>query len=388
MSFHFYRTRPVLLPALLLVLLISTSPMIQAHAKHSSPSPKAVTTVTHDHDDDHDLITLSPAQQQRAGIEIRTVTLSTPPKSWNVPAIIRPHQNHTYALSLPMNAQVLQRHVSLGQSVRIGDPLFTLRSEELAFAQHEWLSRYDEWQRIQTIGKNNAGNDVYNRVRQQVWDAEARLRRFGITPSEVTTRTHFGEHVLLSPFAGTVIDDALSLGKHIPQGEILLTLSDLSQQLADVYLPSTQGVTQPQACQAQQLTQAGAYRTIRSQRHLPQYTDKGGQALLQVSFDSGDQPLLINSHASVLVECPSSTQLTALPEQALVMSAEGEWQVFIEVATGQYEATTVERDAIDVRNMQRQVLVAGLNEGQRVVIAGAFFIAAEAAKDGFDAHNH
>lgn len=388
MSFYLYRTRPVLLPALLLVLLISTSPMIQAHAKHSSPSPKAVTTVTHDHDDDHDLIALSPAQQRRAGIRIQTVTLSAHPLSWNVPAIIRPHPNHTYVISLPMNAQILQRHVSLGEPVHVGDPLFTLRSEELAFAQHEWLSRQDEWQRIQAMGKRNAGNDLYNRVRQQAWDAEARLRRFGITPSEVTTRTHFGEHVLLSPFAGTVIDDALSLGKHTPQGEVLLTLSDLSQQMADVYLPTTQPIARQQQCQAQQLTQTGISMAILTQRQHPQHTDNTGQALMQVTIDSGDQPLLINSHASVSLRCPSSTLTTPLPEQALVMSPEGEWQVFVEVTTGQYDAVTVGRGATTNEGTQRQVLVTGLNEGQHVVIAGAFFIAAEATKDGFDAHNH
>lgn len=388
MSFYLYRTRPVLLPALLLALLLSTSPMIQAHAKHGSHSPKAATTVALDHDDDHDLITLTPSQQQRAGVVIRTVTVSAQPIRWNVPAIIRPHPDHTYVITLPMNAQILQRHTSLGQKVSIGDPLFTLRSEALAFAQHEWLSRQDEWQRIQTMGKRNAGNELYNRVRQQAWDAEARLRHYGINPSAVSDRASVGEHVVTSAFSGTVIDDALMLGEYVDQGEALLTLSDLSRPMADVYLPTTLPMASRQQCQVQQLEHEGTQVAILTQRLLPLYSDKTGQARMQVTLDSANEALLINRYATASLVCPSAILTTPLPEQALVMSAEGQWQVFIEVSTGQYDAVTVERGALMGQGEQRQVLVAGLNDGQRVVVSGAFFIAAEAAKDGFDAHNH
>jgi len=74
----------------------------------------------------------------------------------------------------------------------------------------------------------------------------------------------------------------------------------------------------------------------------------------------------------------------AVPESALMRGADGDWTVYVEAAEGEYESVEVELG----RSIGGLREVSGLAEGQRVVLRGAFFVASEIAKGGFDPHNH
>ena len=88
--------------------------------------------------------------------------------------------------------------------------------------------------------------------------------------------------------------------------------------------------------------------------------------------------------ADVYINIPSKSEVFALPEQSLVRSTDGDWQVFVEQEPGHFVAVEVEPE----RQLGRWRVVTGIEPGLRVVTAGAFFIASELAKSGFSAHNH
>jgi hypothetical protein len=73
-----------------------------------------------------------------------------------------------------------------------------------------------------------------------------------------------------------------------------------------------------------------------------------------------------------------------LPLNALLRSADGDWQVFVEHEPGEFEPKEVEI----VRHMGGRVQIEGLESGSRVVTQGAFFVQSELAKSGFAVHNH
>ena len=73
-----------------------------------------------------------------------------------------------------------------------------------------------------------------------------------------------------------------------------------------------------------------------------------------------------------------------VPESALMQDDEQNWTVFVEVESGHYQQTVVNRGV----SRGDRVAISGLDEGTRVVTSGAFFLAAELAKSGFDIHNH
>ncbi len=80
----------------------------------------------------------------------------------------------------------------------------------------------------------------------------------------------------------------------------------------------------------------------------------------------------------------TSEPVLAVPETALMRGADGDWTVYVEEAEGEYEPVEVELG----RSIGGLREVSGLAAGQRVVLRGAFFVASEIAKGGFDPHNH
>jgi len=68
----------------------------------------------------------------------------------------------------------------------------------------------------------------------------------------------------------------------------------------------------------------------------------------------------------------------------LMRGADGDWTVFIEHEPGQFEPQEIELG----RSLGQWREITGLEAGIRVVTKGAFFVASQIAKGGFDPHNH
>ena len=73
-----------------------------------------------------------------------------------------------------------------------------------------------------------------------------------------------------------------------------------------------------------------------------------------------------------------------VPDSALMRSADGDWTVFVEEAPGQFKQTEVEL----VGSSLGRKVIEGIPTGTPIAVAGAFFIASEMAKSGFDPHDH
>jgi hypothetical protein len=63
---------------------------------------------------------------------------------------------------------------------------------------------------------------------------------------------------------------------------------------------------------------------------------------------------------------------------------EQNWTVFVEVNPGHFRQTVVNRGVA----RGARVAISGIEEGTVVVTQGAFFLASELAKSGFDIHDH
>jgi len=88
--------------------------------------------------------------------------------------------------------------------------------------------------------------------------------------------------------------------------------------------------------------------------------------------------------ASVTFSLPLADGWLVVPESTLTRGPDGDWQLFTELAPGRYRPREVEVGP----QLEGERLVRGLPEGTRVVANGAFFLAGEMAKSGFDVHAH
>ena len=86
----------------------------------------------------------------------------------------------------------------------------------------------------------------------------------------------------------------------------------------------------------------------------------------------------------VYFQIATEQKVMAVPEEALIRSADGDWTVFVEDHPGEFKAKEVELG----RALGNFREIFGLESGTRVVTQGAFFVASEIAKGGFDPHNH
>ena len=90
---------------------------------------------------------------------------------------------------------------------------------------------------------------------------------------------------------------------------------------------------------------------------------------------------------AIAVDAQSSNRTPStfvVTESALMQDDQGSWTVFVEVKEGHFQQVPITRGA----SRGGQIAISGLAEGTRVVTSGAFYLAAELAKSGFDIHNH
>jgi len=80
----------------------------------------------------------------------------------------------------------------------------------------------------------------------------------------------------------------------------------------------------------------------------------------------------------------AATPVLSVPTEAVLRSPDGDWAVQVEQSAGVFKPQEVEV----LYAVGDRTAISGLAEGTRVAVKGAFFIAAEAAKGGFDPHGH
>jgi len=105
---------------------------------------------------------------------------------------------------------------------------------------------------------------------------------------------------------------------------------------------------------------------------------------VRLEISNPDDHLHAGLFVSVRIESTSSEKALALPSNALVRSADGDWQVFVEHESGEYEPQEVKV----IRQSGGLSVIEGLPAGSRVVTEGVFFVQSELAKSGFEIHNH
>ena len=105
---------------------------------------------------------------------------------------------------------------------------------------------------------------------------------------------------------------------------------------------------------------------------------------VRILIDNPDHILHAGLFATVLFTLPSESQGLVVPDSALMRVSDGDWTVFVEQSPGQFAQTEVEI----VHRMPGSKAIEGLPEHTRIAVEGAFFIASEIAKSGFDPHDH
>ena len=278
-----------------------------------------------------------------------------------------------------IDAQITRRHARLGQAIAQGQPLVTLSSVEMAEAQGNLLVADREWKRSRKLGRKVVSERRYLEAevaRQQAW---AKVVAYGMTESQIEALLKEGDvsraagsFELLSPQHGTVISDDFIVGEVAESGRVLFSITDESTLWVDARLtPDDAAVVEVGASADISIGDHHLTGQVIQSHHSPDESTRTLSVHIEVS-NPNDQ-LHPGQFVTAAIQSKNSTAGIAVPVEAVLRSADGDWQVFVEAAPGRYEAREIE-----VRHsVGDNAIVAGLEEGVRIV-----------SKGGFDIHNH
>jgi RND family efflux transporter MFP subunit len=191
--------------------------------------------------------------------------------------------------------------------------------------------------------------------------------------------------ILRAPDGGTVVTDNFRIGQHVAAGTLLLQIADEETVWVEVQIPESQ-LAAVQAGQAASVTPKGSEqrhtgKVVNIHHRLDQRTRTAG---VRLEIDNSEDELHPGMFVNAEIEAGQGKMALLLPEQAIQRQG-SELIVFVEEEPGHFERREVR---VGKPTMGLVPVLEGVKEGESVVIRGAFVLASELAKSGFEAHQH
>ena len=192
----------------------------------------------HGHEEEEgSTIELSAEQQIEAKIVVDQVKERKLSESVRLPGEVVANAYRSSSVTPRISAQIVSRHVKLGDEVAKLQRLVTLSSVVMAEAQGELIVADKEWQRVNKLGEQTVGEKRYTQAQVDRQQSLAKVIAYGMSTEQATALLKqgdaslaTGEFDLLSPQNGTVLSDDFVLGEFIHPGRALLEITDESSK--------------------------------------------------------------------------------------------------------------------------------------------------------------
>ena len=378
-----------------------------AHDEHSHEGEheKPIKESAHDHDhaedeennveglvaeeEEHEEGTsLSAEKIKLAGIEVEAVF---PQKHLNrvyAPGEVKANGYKSYIVSPRTDSVVINRHASLGDHVKSGQTLVTLFSETMAQTQADFLIASSNWKRANKLGKDNVSERTLVEAENTYKGVYGKLVAFGLTKKAIERISQqdsstFGQYALVAEREGVVLQDDFMQGQRIEAGETIMLLADEKELWIEANIPPNKELSLALGNPALiDLNGAKYQASVIQEAHTIDPVTR--TRIVRLSANNNGHKLHSGMFVKVYFQFESDNEVIAVPEEALIRSSDGDWTVFIEDHPNEFKAVEVTRG----RSFGEYREVLGIEAGTKVVTRGAFFVASEIAKGGFEPHNH
>ncbi|HSH26887.1 MAG TPA: efflux RND transporter periplasmic adaptor subunit [Wenzhouxiangella sp.] len=253
-----------------------------------------------------------------------------------------------------------------GDRVSAGDPLFEIYSPALVSAQEEYLQA------------SRTGNQSLLRA------ARIRLVALGMSDDQVEALGQRGSSTrrftVQAPRDGYVIELNVRQGMYVQPGNTIISVADLTRVWVEVDLFEGQ-IAWVDTGQAAAMTLPFSatdrewdgevdyvYPTMRAETRTGR---------VRLAFDNPDLALKPNMYASVEIAASPHRHALAVPTQSIIRTGDGK-RVMLALGDGRFRPARVET-GLEVDGMTE--IVAGLDEGEQIVVSGQFLIDSEASVD-------
>jgi RND family efflux transporter MFP subunit len=341
-----------------------------------------------EHNDEHKeespSITLSKEQQTLVNIKVEALQMRNLDYTIYAPGEIQANGYTSYLVSPRVDSVVMKRHKALGDHVQKGEKLVTLFSESVAQAQATLKVNMAEWKRVNQLGRKAVGASRHIKAQNDYELAKARLLAFGLSKKALTDSSiPLGEYTLIAHISGAILSDEFQQGQRVEAGHALMLLSDESQLWVVARIQASVQLDLPIGTLAQ-VKVGEHYYPAKVSQEAHTIDEKTRTRVVRLLIDNPNDTLHPGEFADVFFKMQTKQAVLSVPEDALMRSTDGDWVVFVESHNNQFAAVEVDLGRILGGNRE----IFGLDAGIKVVTQGAFFVASEIAKGGFDPHGH
>ena len=318
-------------------------------------------------------VTIDPSRQQLIGLRTAAVTKGSIGATWRTPARIQIDPTQVRKTNVKVEGFVEKIYVDfVGQSVRKGQPLFTLYSPSLLSAQSEYLLA------LQTSDVLAKGGALPEDRQNMMSSARRKLELWDIPTAEIDrlerTRQPTKTLTLVSPISGVVTAKNVVQGGRVSPGEAPYEITDLSEiwGMADAYETDLARV------------RVGMKATLT----LPAYPDRsfeGRVAFIDPLLDPKTRTTKVhlhfmNSKRELKPEMYGEVVLEGVAKEGLRIPADAVIRsgiqdvVFVARGEGRFEPRVVQ---IGSKSGDQVEVTGGLEVGQEVVTRANFLVDSE-----------
>ncbi len=344
-------------------------------------------------------LTIGPEQAQRAGIKIETVgeRMSTEATGQQTTGVVQPNSYRETPVMSLVGGIVRRVGPELGQSVRKGQTIAVVSSNDLAEAQTKYLAAYAELEehhkhharteKLVAIGA--ASREEFEMATSKLKAAESevanlrqRLLLLGLSSQRVSalrSASQVSSEVSVpSPASGTVTSRTVNSGEVIQANKELLRITDLSsvwvvgqvyeKDLGKVHVGSGVGIT----------TDAYPGRVFRGQVSYvdPKVDPQTRTAQARIELANPGQQLKIGMYVNVAFATLGNAGSTVPVVPVAAAQNMGNHQVVF-VATSDPNVFAMRPLRVGPETNGYYPVLEGLSVGDRVVTEGSFMLRAE-----------
>ncbi|TRX57965.1 efflux RND transporter periplasmic adaptor subunit [Thalassomonas sp. M1454] len=355
------------------------------HADDTGNSPEKIAIEEDEHEEG---TSLSAEKIKLAGIKIEGVFLKKHLNTVYAPGEVKANGYKSYIVSPRTDSVVINRHASLGDHVKVGQKLVTLFSETMAQTQADFLIASSNWKRAKKLGRDNVSERILVEAENIYKGVYGKLVAFGLTKQAIEKISQqgsstFGQYALVAEREGVVLQDGFMQGQRIEAGETIMLLADETDLWIEANVPPNKELNLSLGSPALIDLNGVKYEaSVIQEAHTIDPVTR--TRTVRLSVTNTGHKLHSGMFVKVYFQFESSNEVIAVPEEALIRSSDGDWTVFIEDHPNEFKAVEVTRG----RSFGEYREVLGVEAGTKVVTRGAFFVASEKAKGGFDPHNH
>ena len=337
----------------------------RAQAAAAMDAPAAVSTTGSGPTRDRVPVAVTASTLEALDIRLETVARESLTQEVRAVATVVPDESRMSQVHTRVAGWIEQLDVNTtGETVRAGQPLARIFSQELLSSQTEYLA----------IRKTTSASGITSVV---VASGRTRLGVLGMTPADIDAIEQTGEPkrlvTVVAPRSGVVVNRGVTVGTSVDPSTTLLTIADLSRVwiLAEVPEANIPGLRVGARAQLDFPASGRSPFPARVDFIYPTLTERTRTLRVRFSAANPGGGLRPGLYGTAAFESAGQAVIT-VPRDAVVDTG---LQQHVFVATGdRFEPRVV---TLGVQLADRVEVRSGLEEGERIVAAGVFLLDSE-----------